>query len=213
MEISRRIVTIKSAMIALLAIASVAAFAQSANQKFFPKSTFSTSDKTDEEIASRYVAQLKALHEPSLLELTDYPISHSFRFLWLRTFNHPIALRLTILDESGVAQLTVKVADGRGGYDPGSLIVNKSLPVSVQEVQGFLKLVDQSKFWKLAAKEEIVQSDGKIVVTTDGANWVIEGVQSKRYHLVDRSSPPDGDYRNMALELLRLSGLKDEKIY
>lgn len=213
MEIKRRIVTMKSATIASLAIASITVFAQSSDQQYFPRSTFSNVDKTDSSIASRYVAELKALHEPSLLELTGYPVSHSFRFLWLRTFDHPIALRLTILDESGVAQLTVKVAEGKSGYEPGNLIVNKSLPISAQEVQGFLRLVEQTQFWKLAATEDIVRPDGTVTVTADGADWVVEGVQGKRYHLVDRLSPKDGAYRDMALELLRLSGLKGEKIY
>lgn len=203
----------KRAMFASLTIASFTVFAQSANQQYFPAATFSNNDKPDDSVTSRYVMELKALHEPSLLALTDYPVSHSFRFLWLRSFDHPIALRLTILDESGVAQLTVKVADGKGGYEPGDLITNKSLPVSAPEVQGFLKLVDQAKFWKLATREDVVRPDGTVTVTADGANWVVEGVQGKRYHVVDRLSPMDGAYRDMALELLRLSGLKGEKIY
>jgi hypothetical protein len=60
-----------------------------------------------------YSAQLRALKEPSLFQLASNALSHSYRFLWLRTFNHPIAIRVDI-KPAGTGALTTKVTSGAG---------------------------------------------------------------------------------------------------
>lgn len=43
----------------------------------------------------------------------------------------------------------------------------------------------------------------------DGARWVIEAHSLKKYHVVDRFSP-EGDFRDLGLYLIELSGVKEE---
>jgi hypothetical protein len=63
-----------------------------AQGQYFPKSSL---DSRGRELKSQwYSSQLRALQEPSLLSLSKSPSAESYRFLWLRTFNHPIAIRL-----------------------------------------------------------------------------------------------------------------------
>lgn len=57
--------------------------------------------------------------------------------------------------------------------------------------------------------------DGTIRIDgDDGAQWIVEGVRSKRYHVIDRWSPKD-NYRLACLYLLKLSRIRvnDADIY
>ena len=150
--------------------------------QFFPKS--SLDPRGDDFKANWYSAQLRALKEPSLLHLADGPLSHSYRFLWLRTFNHPIAIRIDIKPD-GTGTLTIKVASGAGGYAPGTLIENTSHALSGTQVKTFLALVDRVNFW--AAPNPVDDQTG-----TDGSQWIIEGVRDGKYHVVDRWMPKSG---------------------
>jgi hypothetical protein len=139
----------------------------------------------------RYSDQLIALKEPSLWERSKTQKEESYRFLWLRTFHEPIAIRVDI-NADGTARLTVKVASGAGGYDPGELTQNRTVTISVEETNRFLNQVQTHNFWSLPSVE---QTPGG----PDGANWIIEGVKAQSYHVVDRWSPQDGDIRAMGL--------------
>ena len=45
--------------------------------------------------------------------------------MWLRSFHHPVAVRLDIMSD-GTGKLTVKIANGAAGYKPGKLVENTS---------------------------------------------------------------------------------------
>jgi hypothetical protein len=142
------------------------------------------------------------MKESSLWERSKNSETESYRFLWLRSFHHPAALRLDLAsDGSGV--LTVKVLSSQGGYDPGNLIENREVRVEKQNVKRFIEFLSAARFWDLPAEE---QNPSEIVV--DGAQWVIEATRDGHYHVVDRVSPPRGPYTDAALFLMRLGGLK-----
>ena len=79
-----------------------------------------------------------------------------------------------------------------GGYDPGKLTQNRTVTISVEETNRFLNQVQSHNFWSLPSVE---QTPGG----PDGADWIIEGVKARSYHVVDRWSPQDGDLRAMGL--------------
>src|ERR1022692_1355040 len=89
-----------------------------ASAQYFPKQ--SLDDRGDEFRSKWYSRQLHALKEPSLLTQSKNPNSEAYRFLWLRTFHHPVAIRV-VLRPDGTGVLTTKVASGAGGYSPGVL--------------------------------------------------------------------------------------------
>lgn len=116
-----------------------------------------------------YEKHLIALKEPSLLESSKVQKTQSYRFLWLRTFHHPIAIRAD-LNPDGTSSLTTKVASGTGGYSPGRLVQNSTVSLTREQTDWFLGQIEADDFWKLPS----VQQDRG----PDGAQWIIEGVRN-----------------------------------
>jgi hypothetical protein len=182
-------------------------------QIFFPDLVFEDSRTQNQFTVDWYTQQLTALAEPSLFEASKDKKLHCYRFLWLRTFDHPIALRL-IVDPEGTGLMYVKVADGAGGYEPGKLITNDSVAVTKQNVDKFLLRLNKMQFWKLPTREKTeVAEDGTITISTDGAQWILEAVRDGQYHVVDRHSPEKDNYREAALFLIDLAHLKIKNVY
>jgi hypothetical protein len=63
--------------------------------------------------------------------------------------------------------------------------------VTRDETNWFLEQIDAQNFWK----RKSIEGDRGV----DGAQWIIEGVRSKTYHVVDRWSPKDGSVRALRL--------------
>jgi hypothetical protein len=155
---------------------SVAFFGTLCNGQFFPKKSLDL--RGDDFKAKWYSSQLRAMNEPSLLSMASDPASYSYRFLWLRTFNHPIAVRMS----------------GAGGYSPGVLTEDKSRPLTAAEMAPFLSEVEKLGFW--TAPNPVNDQEG-----TDGSQWIIEGVRGGKYHVVDRWSPKRGVVHDLGLFL------------
>ena len=148
-----------------------------------------------------YGKHLKAMREPSLLEESRSD-TDVYRFLWLRTFHNPMAVRV---ERSGSAmKLYLKELSGSGGYDPGELIVSKQIDLDQSQWCGFMSRLEQSNYWNRPLEEE----NGGL----DGAQWILEGASQRRYHAVDRWTPRDGDYREACMYLLELAGVDTAKM-
>jgi len=82
----------------------------------FPAGSLGETSSQHQFKAGWYSSQLAALREPSLWQLSrEMPSKDSYRFLYLRSFHHPICVRLT-LTTGGIGLLTSKETDGKGGY-------------------------------------------------------------------------------------------------
>jgi hypothetical protein len=171
---------------------------------YIPDRIFSNDQKENDQHVKWYVDHLTSLQEPSLYELSNDSHVHSYRFLWLRTFDHPIALRLS-LNQDGSAIMNIKVTNGLGGYEPGQLTESKKVSITKQQVADFLTLLDYANFWYLASTDE---RRG-----LDGATWILEGVKAGEYHVVIKWSPNKGAFRDAALLLVKQSNLTVDKIY
>lgn len=176
--------------IILLAIALASSVAQS---QYFPKLALGNSHGGDRLKQEWYSSQLTALGEPSLFALVNTPPTQCYRFLWLRTFNHPVAVRLEVKPD-GSGLLTTKVANGAGGFRPGALSKNTSQIVSIAQTQAFLTRLDKLDFWR--APNPVNDQAG-----TDGSQWIIEGVKAGKYHVIDRWSPTTGIARELGMML------------
>jgi hypothetical protein len=182
----------KAVLIGALLLVLVASL--SAQTQYFPDRAFCGSHETGS-CERWYVKHLRAMHEPSLLKLSKDTSKQSYRFLWLRTFHHPVSTRLEVADD-GSAQLFVKVLNGKGGYDPGRMIINHTIKVSKDSVDYFLGLLQKADFWNIPTEQPESSAIG-----VDGAQWIIEGVGGGQYHVVDRWSPDEGPFRKAALFL------------
>lgn len=156
---------------------------------YFPSGALSDYDRVDSFKARWYSDQLRALEEPSLLQEAN---KQSYRFVWLRTFHHPVAVRLDIMSD-GTGKLTVKIANGAGGYKPGKLIENTTAVLTQKQTDKFLEQVRDVGFWELPSFEK---TSG-----CDGAEWIIEGVKDGKYHVVDRWTPSKGPIRELGMTL------------
>jgi hypothetical protein len=177
---------------------------------FFPPGTFEEAPGDDNEfVVSWYSKGLRALREPSLAARARNQRAHSYRFLWLRSFDPPIAVRLDISPDGG-GTLTVKATGGKGGFDIGTLVTNRRRVMSRAEVRRFLSALAPARFWQLPTEEPAIieHADGSITIHADGAQWILEGVKAGRYHVVDRWSPKHGAFREAALWLLRRARLR-----
>jgi hypothetical protein len=168
----------------------------------FPTKTFGGSRGS---INEWYSKQLRAMNESSLLDISDDG-TEVYRFLWLRTFHHPVSVRLE--RDRYFAQLVSIELNGAGGYEPGTVWRTDNISVSDEQWVEFILLLNKATFWN---QETHRRDDAGL----DGSQWVLEGVKDGRYHVVDRWSPVSGDYREACLYLLKLSGrdgnvLKDD---
>jgi hypothetical protein len=171
----------------------------------FPKGSLGPTRQQDEFKQTWYSTELKALQEPSLSAMAENRGAECYRFLWLRTFDHPIAVRLDVKpDGSGV--LSTKIASGSAGFNAGELERSTITVIDRQQVNMFKGRVDQAGFWQLGPAGNI---EGE-----DGSQWIIEGIKEGHYHLVDRWSPKGGGVRalglTLAIELAHINLLKEE---
>jgi hypothetical protein len=155
----------------------------------------------DEFHAQWYGGFLNAYDEPSLWERSKESPAQSYRFTWLRTFRHPVVIRVDVRAD-GICELTEKVGLGSGGYDPGMLIRNQTRPLTKEQSEWFLSLV-VNKFWN--AQKEAIKPFGN-----DGAQWIIEGTKNGHYQIEDRWSPEAGPIHDLGLAMA--IGLADLRI-
>jgi hypothetical protein len=141
-----------------------------------------------------YASHLNALEEPVLSDTLPAKV---FRFTWLRTFHKPIVIGLENSNDSII--LYWKVCDGAGGYEPGKIIENKSKVLTIKEWTDFVSSINSINFWNLPTTQSGI-------LGTDGAQWILEGKELGKYHVVDRWS--GGKIENVCLKLLELTDLK-----
>lgn len=130
-----------------------------------------------------------------------------YRFTWLRTFHNPIFI--TLHKQQNNIELSAIRLDGAGGYDPGSVIEQKNTHLSKIEFDEFKELLSKLDFWNLLSEDElrekVSRDSGMLIISADGAQWVLEGSNNKRVHVVDRNSYLNDTYKNVALYLLNKS--------
>jgi len=126
------------------------------------------------------------MREPSLWDISRRDSgAEVYRFLWLRSFHHPISVRLTVYKD-GTGLLNSKETSGKGGYQPGGLIRNVTARLSGEQTDWFRDVAERSGLWKLPTEQPGAAG-------LDGAQWIIEVVKGGRCHIVDRWSPPTDD--------------------
>lgn len=175
----------RAAVLVLMFVSAVSAGA-AAQTAYFPSGAFDDS-ASDQFLAGYYSNELKILGEPSLLKPTAGAPVETYRLLWLRTFDPPIAVRLEVKAD-GTGTVTTKMADGQAGFPNTSMkiVENVSRPVKREQVQAFLALIARTSFWSIATTED---PEDSMDIGEGGSEWVLEGVKGGKYHVVARWSP------------------------
>lgn len=144
-------------------------------------------------------AHLAAMHEPSLYHPEVAKPREEYRFLWLRTFHKPIAIR--IWADAAAAQMRVVGLSGAGGYDPGKIDSDKTVKLSPDDWKRFRDCVAKAEFWQMPTKESNEE------LGFDGSQWILEGRADNKYHVIDRWTPRGGTYYDCCRMLVSLAKL------
>jgi hypothetical protein len=165
-----------------------------------PKWQDTTINAVDSFVNSWYSKMLFALQEPVLKKYnSDKEI---YRFTWLRTFNHPVSVRLE--KQGDIVKLFSKVCNGAGGYEPGKIIFDTTINLTQKQVDTTNIKLDNAKFWTL--KTESTEDNG-----TDGSEWIIEVFKNNKYHMVVRWTPKKGAaFRTVGEYLISISQIQNE---
>jgi hypothetical protein len=145
-----------------------------------------------------YSSHLAAMEEPSLScgTLED---AETYRFLWLRSFHNPVAVRVFRRgDDYG---LQAVVLDGTGGNEPGKVSRRVTKELSGDQVRAVVVQLVEMRFWRMRADT----FNGGL----DGAQWIVEGRRDGRYNVVDRWSGTDAGVEAVGKHFLDLAGLSD----
>jgi hypothetical protein len=98
------------------------------------------------------------------------------------------------------------VTDGRGGYRPGELVTDKTIELNKEQRERLFNEIEKCRFWAMnSPKRKNIR---------DGAEWVVEGVKDKNYHVVHGNSPAPGDcIRTIGLLMMELAKHTEAEIY
>jgi hypothetical protein len=163
---------------------------------FFPPGTFPAA--TQKLVSDWYGKHLRAMAEPSLWAAAVAGKT-SIRFLWLRTWGRPIAVRVERAGRR--THLVATRLTGNGGYDPGKIDTHRERDLTPAEWQ---RVVDALA----AAHFDTTPTEGEM--GDDGAQWILERAQAGSYRLVERWSPTltrkDAAFASACNVLLDLAG-------
>lgn len=191
-----------------------------------PCQIFSQSKTPEDPVAIAAGKSMRALEEGDLCKTIAKGEDEAYRFVWLRTFDAPISVRLNVKpDRTGVLKL--KITSGKAGYEPGKLVTNKTITVSKEDVDALIFNLENKdggksacscscegtatapkyvveKFWELPSDEPEIEG----YIQLDGADWTVEGCKGDKYHRVTRWSPSGGLVKHMGLYFLTLAKLR-----
>jgi hypothetical protein len=140
--------------------------------KYFPPGTFP--ERIDQFVSDWYGKHLGAMNEPSLWA-SAVRGETVWRFVYLRTWGKPIAIRVTSDGHLHATRLS-----GSGGYDPGTIDAHREKTLSKIDVGRIESALAAASF-------DTTETEGEM--GHDGAQWVIERAKAGQYRLVERWSP------------------------
>ncbi len=182
--------------------------------RFFPAGSHDKDANTDAFVEAWYSTQLQALKEQPLCCGAVSP-GFTLRFTWLRTFDHPVVLRLD--NPSGSTwTITTKIASGMGAYKPGFLATNTTRTISAGDAAPIAEAIrTRDTFWTMPTAAGLAVGPGELPreMGADGSQWIVEVLDGSRYHYTDEWSPDSGLIRNIGLRLIKLSRCDFKKIY
>lgn len=171
---------------------------------YFPTGTFEDGHDGDAFSRQWYSSALTRMGEPSL-SCGDALAEETYRFLWLRSFHQPVAVR--IWRNGDTYELRAVTLDGAGGYKSGPIdrLIRKRLTKAGWDRA--TSALNAIQYWSMTGKATETEAEAEVVV--DGAQWIIEG-RKDRYHAVDRWGGDEG-VGSAGLVFLELAGLQSIK--
>ena len=180
----------------------------SKTKPYYPALVFGETSRRHDMIADWYAATLRSMDQGPIYGTNDTNDEQTYRFLWLRSFHDPITLKLSIF-ASGDALLTVNVLQNPGIEEWQDKLWVQEIQIEREMVASFLNTLDEINYWNLPS------ADADKSMQHDGAQWILEGKDGDKYHVVDRWSIGEDEIKMACLKLIEFSGLElsEEEIY
>jgi len=146
-----------------------------------------------------FSSHLQAAKEEPLVPI--HP-TETHRFIWLRSFHHPVVIRAHC---DSTCNLTTKVLSGAGGYGPGAIAQYDERTLDNEEERTLRDSLSAAKLWDGQPETD--------VIGLDGAQWIFESRVGDRYIAWNVWSPgyDNAQYKEfveLCLYLLDLSELE-----
>jgi len=141
--------------------------------------------------------QLSDLNKDCLFNNDIRQNSIIYRFTWLRSFHHPIAVRIEKVEDK--IMLYWKVGKGAGGYSPQGLKKSGKKKLSLKKWLEFENIVKISNFDNIPNEQYIPM--------TDGATWTLERKEPDSFK-AHHSNSPSKEISKACLYLLDLTNIK-----
>jgi hypothetical protein len=186
----------------VLIVAAAWAVAAASQKGYFPPGSLDpVSTRSDSFQNHWYSKHLEAMAEPVLEASAS---SRTYRFTWLRTFHHPVAVRITSAGEH--CTLFATELNGAGGYDPGKILRKKTVALTPKQCEKIEALINSNGYWSLPPHED--------TAGLDGSEWIVEGATTQ-YRVVSRWTPESGPIRSIGEHFLGLTGwrYKSDEMY
>jgi hypothetical protein len=196
-----------------------------AEDNFFPPAIWNTNVSQNEAESNSYIKFFKAAKEESLVNLVEKSKGKAdkiYRLTILRSFHNPIFVTMDV----GKNVMVLKVLDGKGGYDPGEIIEECRVDLSVDSIREIERELNVIDFRSLptvinqpsATCEFNWVSNGKWSRKmkgghNDGSTWIFEYSENQTYCIIMRYSPIKTDFGRVMLSLLNKTGRKFENLY
>jgi len=155
---------------------------------YFPANTSNSNedqaDKMNDFMNRWYSKHLRSMKEPIIYLEHNASV---YRYTNLGTWSNPFMIRIELKD--GKVSLDYKKTNGQGGYDAGVIVKKIHQDLSADVWDKIQMKIDSCKFWKMASYKNMELKDGQKMIIMDGTEWILEGVESNRYHFVTRNTP------------------------
>ncbi len=169
---------------------------------FFPEEAMLTNA-----LKQWYYPSLNAMGEKSFRSLSKKDTA--YRFLWLRSFHHPISVTIKILNNGNDGALLHAVElDGADVYGApvGKQLRNFSYRYYPKLTKELVTKIETAEFWMLPPNDDM-----PTLMHLDGGQWIMEGWKEGKYKLVRRFSPKEGAFRELCVIFLLLARLYPSK--
>ncbi|WP_222164742.1 hypothetical protein [Edaphocola aurantiacus] len=160
--------------------------------------------KLSSHAVSSRTTQLKALKEPGLYTLPVSSGTTVYRFTWLRSFHHPISIRLEQTSNEYI--IYWKEGKGPGGYAPKGLKISGRKRLKPAQGQKCIQLINGMQLDSLPNNHETLMFDG--------ASWLLERKTAGGYKAF-HTNEPDQKFNDLGRFLLKCTNIriKEDEIY
>ncbi|HEX4860978.1 MAG TPA: hypothetical protein VFV07_07050 [Rhizomicrobium sp.] len=158
-----------------------------------------------------YCEVLTPMREP-IIPLQDAGKAvESYRLFYLRSFDPAIVLRLEIQSDTDASLRAVELQT-----HTDRIRLARTAYLTPEQIAEFRALIAGQKFWTAPSEFHVRMGFGpfaaklaETVVMSDGAQWVVEGMDAQRYHVMgDDGGAFDSPVREIGLAMLDMAGKK-----